>query len=169
MEAVGLIVIKPFMQTSLCSALNSCVLSEMLLFLSSTKCGHLSNFLWEREFSFTLSKLSFLVNILRSMRYVKWQILHWELIQNVLNVLWSLSELLFCQSKKLILSQEATQDLLLCLLWVLKNVDQRVLRNWWSDLSVGRLNQFLEVIYFCVSNFEYKVTIWIFVQDNGLC
>jgi hypothetical protein len=55
------------------------------------------------------------------------------------------------------LGPEATQDLLVCFLWVLKNVDQRFLRSWWSDLPPSRLSQLLDILYLCESNFEYKV------------
>jgi len=55
------------------------------------------------------------------------------------------------------LSAEATQDLLICFLWVLKNTDERFLRCWWSDMAPSRLIQVLEVLYVCESNFEYKV------------
>ena len=55
------------------------------------------------------------------------------------------------------LSGEATRNLLICNLWVLKNVDKRILKQWWTDMSLTKLNQLLEVLYFTVSNFEYKV------------
>ena len=61
------------------------------------------------------------------------------------------------QVKKCLLSAEATQDLLICFLWVLKNIDERFLRSWWSDVTPVRLAQVLEVLYVCESNFEYKV------------
>jgi len=68
---------------------------------------------------------------------------------------------LFCQAKKCLLSAEATQDLLVCFLWVLKNTDERFLRCWWSDMTPARLAQVLEVLYVCESNFEYKVLLYI--------
>jgi len=61
------------------------------------------------------------------------------------------------QAKKCLLSAEATQDLLICFLWVLKNIDERLLRSWWSSMPASRLAQVLEVLYVCESNFEYKV------------
>ena len=61
------------------------------------------------------------------------------------------------QNRKSMLSPEATRNLLVCFLWVLKNVDRRTLKQWWSDMPMSRLNQLLEILYYCVSNFEYKV------------
>ena len=55
------------------------------------------------------------------------------------------------------LSAESTRNLLLCFLWVVKNMDQRVLRQWWADLPAPRLAQLLDVLYLAISNFEYKV------------
>ena len=56
------------------------------------------------------------------------------------------------------LSEETTRNLLACFLWVVKNVDQHILHAWWSDMSIHRLNQIIDVLYFCVSIFEYKVS-----------
>ena len=56
------------------------------------------------------------------------------------------------------LSEEATRNLMACFLWVVKNVDQHILHTWWSDMSMARLNQIIDVLYFCVSIFEYKVS-----------
>ncbi len=61
------------------------------------------------------------------------------------------------QSRKYMLNQEATRHLLICFVWVIKNVDQCVLKQWWSEMPIDRLNQLLEVLYYAVANFEYKV------------
>jgi len=66
--------------------------------------------------------------------------------------------MVLCQAKKCSLSADATQDLLICFLWVLKNVDERFLKCWWSSMTPTRLSQVLEVLYVCESNFEYKVS-----------
>lgn len=58
--------------------------------------------------------------------------------------------------RKCNLNAEATRNLLICFMWVIKNVDQSVLRQWWSEMDVGVLQQILDVIYFVVSNFEYR-------------
>uniref|UniRef100_A0A8C3NL04 Uncharacterized protein n=1 Tax=Geospiza parvula TaxID=87175 RepID=A0A8C3NL04_GEOPR len=49
------------------------------------------------------------------------------------------------------------RSLLICLLWVLKNADESVLQKWFTDLSVLQLNRLLDLLYLCVSCFEYKV------------
>jgi len=55
-------------------------------------------------------------------------------------------------------SAESSRSLLICLLWVLKNADELVLQKWFMDLSVSQLNRLLDLLYLCVSCFEYKVT-----------
>uniref|UniRef100_A0A4W5RXC4 Dedicator of cytokinesis 7 n=1 Tax=Hucho hucho TaxID=62062 RepID=A0A4W5RXC4_9TELE len=55
-------------------------------------------------------------------------------------------------------STESSRSLLICLLWVLKNADDCVLQKWFTDLSVFQLNRLLDMLYLCVSCFEYKVT-----------
>lgn len=58
-------------------------------------------------------------------------------------------------------STESSRSLLICLLWVLKNADESVLQKWFTDLSVLQLNRLLDLLYLCVSCFEYKVgTSW---------
>lgn len=54
-------------------------------------------------------------------------------------------------------SAESSRNLLICLLWVLKNADESVLQKWFTDLSVLQLNRLLDLLYLCVSCFEYKV------------
>ena len=61
------------------------------------------------------------------------------------------------QTKKPMLTTECTRNLLICFMWVLKNADQVALRQWWNDLNVGVLNQILDVLYYAISNFEYRV------------
>uniref|UniRef100_A0A8C6QBP3 Dedicator of cytokinesis 7 n=1 Tax=Nothobranchius furzeri TaxID=105023 RepID=A0A8C6QBP3_NOTFU len=53
-------------------------------------------------------------------------------------------------------SAESSRSLLICLLWVLKNADELVLQKWFTDLSVSQLNRLLDLLYLCVSCFEYK-------------
>lgn len=52
---------------------------------------------------------------------------------------------------------ESSRSLLICLLWVLKNADEMVLQKWFTDLSVSQLNRLLDLLFLCVSCFEYKV------------
>ncbi|XP_041064255.1 dedicator of cytokinesis protein 7 isoform X9 [Carcharodon carcharias] len=53
-------------------------------------------------------------------------------------------------------SAESSRSLLICLLWVLKNADNVVLQKWFADLSILQLNRLLDLMYLCVSCFEYK-------------
>ncbi|XP_053549637.1 dedicator of cytokinesis protein 7 isoform X10 [Bombina bombina] len=53
-------------------------------------------------------------------------------------------------------SAESSRSLLICLLWVLKNADEVVLQKWFTDLSILQLNRLLDLLYLCVSCFEYK-------------
>ncbi|XP_078417461.1 dedicator of cytokinesis protein 7 isoform X10 [Cetorhinus maximus] len=53
-------------------------------------------------------------------------------------------------------SAESSRSLLICLLWVLKNADNIVLQKWFADLSILQLNRLLDLMYLCVSCFEYK-------------
>ncbi|XP_048457854.1 dedicator of cytokinesis protein 7 isoform X8 [Rhincodon typus] len=53
-------------------------------------------------------------------------------------------------------SAESSRSLLICLLWVLKNADNMVLQKWFADLSILQLNRLLDLMYLCVSCFEYK-------------
>uniref|UniRef100_A0A674KDX4 Dedicator of cytokinesis protein 7 n=1 Tax=Terrapene triunguis TaxID=2587831 RepID=A0A674KDX4_9SAUR len=53
-------------------------------------------------------------------------------------------------------SAESSRSLLICLLWVLRNADESVLQKWFTDLSVLQLNRLLDLLYLCVSCFEYK-------------
>ncbi|GIY48085.1 dedicator of cytokinesis protein 7 [Caerostris extrusa] len=61
------------------------------------------------------------------------------------------------QNRKL-LKGDATKHLLMCVLWVLKNVDRKVLKTWWIDWKPRKLHQLLEVMYICISCFEYRVS-----------
>lgn len=61
-------------------------------------------------------------------------------------------------------SAESSRSLLICLLWVLKNADEMVLQKWFTDLSVSQLNRLLDLLYLCVSCFEYKVWINLIVE-----
>ncbi|KAJ6657704.1 hypothetical protein lerEdw1_002205 [Lerista edwardsae] len=54
------------------------------------------------------------------------------------------------------LSAEASRNLLVCLLWVLKNADGAMLHRWLADLSALHVNRLLDLLYLCVSCFEYK-------------
>ncbi|XP_022087787.1 dedicator of cytokinesis protein 7-like isoform X2 [Acanthaster planci] len=66
------------------------------------------------------------------------------------------------------LSEESTKDLLLCVLWVLKNLDPCTLHNSWVDLSVSRINKLLDVLYYCICCFEYKGRKMIYRRQSRL-
>jgi hypothetical protein len=61
------------------------------------------------------------------------------------------------QNRKYGLSSETTRNLLICFLWIIKNVDKSVLKQWWTELPSQRLHQLLELLNICISCFEYKV------------
>ncbi|XP_071010793.1 dedicator of cytokinesis protein 7 isoform X13 [Oncorhynchus clarkii lewisi] len=63
-------------------------------------------------------------------------------------------------------SGESSRSLLICLLWVLKNADECVLQKWFSDLSVSQLNRLLDMLYLCVSCFEYKAHVVFTMQGK---
>ena len=51
-------------------------------------------------------------------------------------------ELFYLQkSKPQQLSLEATRNLLVCLLWVLKNMDSQILKDWWADQPSSRYKE----------------------------
>lgn len=52
----------------------------------------------------------------------------------------------------------STRNLLICFLWVVKNIDQELVSNWWYTLSITRLDSLLNVLDLCVSCFEYRVS-----------
>jgi len=58
----------------------------------------------------------------------------------------------------IVVKEETTRHLLLCLLWVFKNVDRSLQLQWWSEMSAARLQTVLEILRICVSCFQYKVS-----------
>uniref|UniRef100_A0A8C4YT78 Dedicator of cytokinesis 7 n=1 Tax=Gopherus evgoodei TaxID=1825980 RepID=A0A8C4YT78_9SAUR len=65
-------------------------------------------------------------------------------------------------------SAESSRSLLICLLWVLRNADESVLQKWFTDLSVLQLNRLLDLLYLCVSCFEYKVQKYWLVKSKDM-
>ena len=41
-------------------------------------------------------------------------------------------------------------------MWVLRHVEEVPLRNWWSELNPPKLHRLLELLFICVSGFEYR-------------
>ncbi|XP_019373203.1 PREDICTED: dedicator of cytokinesis protein 8 isoform X1 [Gavialis gangeticus] len=54
------------------------------------------------------------------------------------------------------LSPDATRNLLICFLWIMKNADQNLIQKWIADLPSMQLNRILDLLFICVSCFEYK-------------
>ncbi|KAJ8380780.1 hypothetical protein SKAU_G00015580 [Synaphobranchus kaupii] len=54
------------------------------------------------------------------------------------------------------LSAETSRNLLICFLWVMKNVDQGLIQKWTMDLPASQLNRLLELLTICASCFEYR-------------
>ena len=61
-----------------------------------------------------------------------------------------------------LLGPVSTRNLLICFLWVLKNIDSELLSTWWNSLSITRLNLLINVLDLCVSCFEYKVCMCVY-------
>uniref|UniRef100_A0A8B9GGV1 Dedicator of cytokinesis 8 n=1 Tax=Amazona collaria TaxID=241587 RepID=A0A8B9GGV1_9PSIT len=55
------------------------------------------------------------------------------------------------------LSPDTTRNLLICFLWIMKNADQNLIQKWIADLPSMQLNRILDLLFICVSCFEYKV------------
>ena len=49
-----------------------------------------------------------------------------------------------------------TRHLLVCFLWVLRHAEDVPLKNWWSELNPQKLHRLLELLFICVSCFEYQ-------------
>lgn len=58
----------------------------------------------------------------------------------------------------ILLKDETTRHLLVCVLWVIKHVDNSILKQWWSEMSVIKLQTLLEILRICLSGFQYKVS-----------
>uniref|UniRef100_A0ABM5FS84 Dedicator of cytokinesis protein 8 isoform X2 n=1 Tax=Pogona vitticeps TaxID=103695 RepID=A0ABM5FS84_9SAUR len=54
------------------------------------------------------------------------------------------------------LSPETTRHLLICFLWIMKNADQNLIQRWIADLPSMQLTRILDLLFICVSAFEYK-------------
>uniref|UniRef100_A0A8D2NF67 Dedicator of cytokinesis 8 n=1 Tax=Zonotrichia albicollis TaxID=44394 RepID=A0A8D2NF67_ZONAL len=54
------------------------------------------------------------------------------------------------------LGPDTTRNLLICFLWIMKNADQNLIQKWIADLPSMQLNKILDLLFICVSCFEYK-------------
>ena len=77
-----------------------------------------------------------------------------EQISMILNVI---SDNLPAARGRVIFKETTTRHLLICFLWVLKNVDKAILKQWWIELPHNRLQTLLEVLRITLSCFQYKV------------
>ncbi|KAL5487361.1 hypothetical protein EMCRGX_G019952 [Ephydatia muelleri] len=59
-------------------------------------------------------------------------------------------------SSECVLGPGTTRNLLICFIWVLKNIDRPLFYQWLTVLSISRLTTLLNVLDLCVSCFEYK-------------
>ncbi|KAI6058179.1 Dedicator of cytokinesis protein 8 [Aix galericulata] len=66
----------------------------------------------------------------------------------------SLASLPYRQSATL--GPDTTRNLLICFLWIMKNADQNLIQKWIADLPSMQLNRILDLLFICVSCFEYK-------------
>lgn len=55
-----------------------------------------------------------------------------------------------------ILTKEMTQQLLSFLLWIIKNNDKKILKNWLKELTTEKFEQFIDLLQLCISCFEYE-------------
>uniref|UniRef100_A0A8B9CKQ3 Dedicator of cytokinesis 8 n=1 Tax=Anser brachyrhynchus TaxID=132585 RepID=A0A8B9CKQ3_9AVES len=60
-------------------------------------------------------------------------------------------------SQSATLGPDTTRNLLICFLWIMKNADQNLIQKWIADLPSMQLNRILDLLFICVSCFEYKV------------
>nr|XP_018911108.1 PREDICTED: dedicator of cytokinesis protein 7 [Bemisia tabaci] len=63
---------------------------------------------------------------------------------------------MFHKVRKNNLSHETMRNILICFLWVIKNMDREIMFQWWRNLPSSQLKQLLEVLDTCISYFEYK-------------
>ncbi|XP_023620336.1 dedicator of cytokinesis protein 8 isoform X3 [Myotis lucifugus] len=54
------------------------------------------------------------------------------------------------------LNADTTRNLMICFLWIMKNADQSLIRKWIADLPSMQLSRILDLLFICVSCFEYK-------------
>ncbi|XP_006881388.1 PREDICTED: dedicator of cytokinesis protein 8 isoform X1 [Elephantulus edwardii] len=55
-----------------------------------------------------------------------------------------------------LLSADTTRNLMTCFLWIVKNAEQSLIQRWIADLPSMQLNRILDLLFICVSCFEYK-------------
>ena len=58
------------------------------------------------------------------------------------------------------LTLKTSQDLLVCFIWIIKNLDRKFLFNLISNWSYSKINKILVLIDLCVNLFEYRSGVW---------
>lgn len=53
-------------------------------------------------------------------------------------------------------SEETSRDLLICFLWLLKNVDSSILRQFWTQITREQLQNVIQLLDLSIATFEYK-------------
>ncbi|KAK5645751.1 hypothetical protein RI129_004215 [Pyrocoelia pectoralis] len=61
----------------------------------------------------------------------------------------------FQQGRKAAINADVTRNLLICVLWVLKNIERESMMQWLSELSTSRMATLLHLLDACTSCFEY--------------
>uniref|UniRef100_A0A674JHA9 Dedicator of cytokinesis 8 n=1 Tax=Terrapene triunguis TaxID=2587831 RepID=A0A674JHA9_9SAUR len=64
------------------------------------------------------------------------------------------------------LSPDTTRNLLICFLWIMKNAEQSLIRKWIADLPSMQLNRILDLLFICVSCFEYKILLYDLISKS---
>lgn len=62
----------------------------------------------------------------------------------------------YAQPRKSSLTADTTRHLLVCFLWVLKNMNKTLLKQWWAELPPQRFHQLLETLFVASYIFEYR-------------
>ena len=65
-------------------------------------------------------------------------------------------------------SLKTTQDLLICFMWILKNIDKKLLFHIWSRWSLAKLNKILILVDLCINHFEYRSSVWSTISSSSI-
>uniref|UniRef100_A0A8C3TBM3 Dedicator of cytokinesis 8 n=1 Tax=Chelydra serpentina TaxID=8475 RepID=A0A8C3TBM3_CHESE len=65
------------------------------------------------------------------------------------------------------LSPDTTRNLLICFLWIMKNAEQSLIQKWIADLPSMQLNRILDLLFICVSCFEYKILLYHLISKSS--
>ena len=65
-------------------------------------------------------------------------------------------------------SLKTTQHILVCFMWILKNIEQKILFHIWSRWSFVKLNKILILVDLCANHFEYRSSVWSTLFDEDV-